>query len=35
MQQFHGISVERGWRIAFWVIVILAAVASAVHALLA
>jgi branched-subunit amino acid ABC-type transport system permease component len=33
--RFHGIDVEHAWRIAFWVIVILAGVASAVHAILA
>jgi hypothetical protein len=33
--RFHGIDVEHAWRIAFWVIVILAGVASAVRAILA
>lgn len=30
--RFHGIDVEHGWRIAFWVILILAGVASVAHA---
>jgi hypothetical protein len=29
---FHGIDLERAWRIAFWVILILAVLASAAHA---
>lgn len=33
--QFHGIVMEHAWRIAFWVIIILATVASAVHAIFA
>jgi hypothetical protein len=33
--QFHGIGFEHAWRIAFWVILILAALASAAHAILA
>lgn len=33
--QFHGIDLEHAWRIAFWVIVVLAGVASAAHAILA
>jgi hypothetical protein len=32
---FRGIRVDQAWRVAFWVILILAALASAVHALLA
>jgi hypothetical protein len=33
--QFHGIEFEHAWRIAFWVILILAVLASAAHAILA
>jgi hypothetical protein len=33
--QFHGIDIERAWRVAFWVILVLAALASAAHAILA
>jgi hypothetical protein len=33
--QFHGIDLERAWRVAFWVILVLAALASAAHAILA
>jgi hypothetical protein len=32
--RFHGIS-EHGWRVAFWVILILAVVASGAHAIFA
>ncbi len=32
--QFHGIAMEHAWRIAFWVIIILATLESAVHAIL-
>lgn len=33
--QFHGIDFEHAWRIAFWVILVLAGVASAAHAIFA
>jgi branched-subunit amino acid ABC-type transport system permease component len=33
--QFHGIDLEHAWRVAFWVILVLAAVASAAHAIFA
>lgn len=33
--QFHGTDLEHAWRIAFWVILVLALVASAAHAILA
>jgi hypothetical protein len=33
--QFRGGEIDRVWRIAFWVILILAALGSAVHALIA
>ena len=33
--RFHGIDFEHAWRIAFWVILILAALASVAHAILA
>jgi hypothetical protein len=33
--QFHGIDFEHAWRVAFWVILVLAAVASAAHAIFA
>jgi hypothetical protein len=33
--RFHGIDFEHAWRIGFWVVIVLAAVASAVHAILA
>jgi hypothetical protein len=32
--QFHGFDLEHAWRVAFWVILILAAVVSAAHAIL-
>jgi hypothetical protein len=32
--EFHGIGFQ-GWRLAFWVVIVLAAVASAVHAIVA
>jgi hypothetical protein len=32
---FHGIDFEHAWRMAFWVILILAVLASAAHAILA
>jgi hypothetical protein len=32
---FHGIDVEHAWRIVFWVILTLAVVASAAHAIFA
>ena len=32
--QFHGIGFERAWRIAFWAVLILAAIASAAHAII-
>ena len=31
--QFHGIHFEHAWRIAFWVILVLAALASAARAI--
>jgi branched-subunit amino acid ABC-type transport system permease component len=33
--RFHGIDVEHAWRIAFWLIVTLAGIASAAHAIFA
>lgn len=33
--QFHGFSFEHAWRIAFWVILVLAGIASAAHAIFA
>ena len=32
--QFHGINIEHAWRIAFWVILVLAVLASAARAIL-
>ena len=32
--QFHGIGFEQAWRIVFWVVLILAAIASGAHAIL-
>lgn len=31
--RFHGINMEQAWRVAFWVVLILAALASAVRAI--
>ncbi len=33
--QFHGIDLDHAWRIAFWVILVLAALGSAAHAIFA
>jgi hypothetical protein len=33
--QIHGFDLQRAWRIAFWVILVLAVFASAAHAILA
>ncbi len=32
---FHGFHVERAWPVVFWLIIVLAAIASAAHAILA
>jgi hypothetical protein len=32
--RFHGIDLEQAWRVAFWVVLILAVLASAVRAII-